>query len=115
MLRAEERPVAVVLADMACNIQEIVRSEVRLAKAQIKHEAGRAARPVTRILSGIILVLYAFSLLLLAAVYFLSQFVPPWVAALIMCLIVVAVAAPLLTSGMRRWSLLRPAQESHRS
>jgi uncharacterized membrane protein YqjE len=111
MPRADERPVSAVVADIVCNVEEIVRSEVRLAKAQIKNEAANAARSAIRMIYGIVLALYAVGLLLLAAVYLLSQFMPAWIAALVVCLIVSATAAPLITSGRRRWSLLPPATQ----
>jgi hypothetical protein len=111
MSRTDERPVSAVVADIVYNVEEIVRSEVRLAKAQIKNEAADAASSATRMIYGIVLALYAAGLLLLAAVYLLSQFIPAWIAALVVCLVVSAVAAPLITSGWRRWSLLRPATQ----
>jgi uncharacterized membrane protein YqjE len=110
--RTDERPVSAVVADIVCNVEEIVRSEVRLAKAQIKNEAADAARSAIRMIYGIVLALYAVGLLLLAAVYLLSQFMPAWIAALVVCLVVSAVAALLITSGRRRWSLLPPATQT---
>jgi len=112
MARTDERPVSAVVADIVCNVEEIVRSEVRLAKAQIKNEAAHAASSATRMIYGIVLALYAVGLLLLAAVYLLSQFMPAWIAALVVCFIVSAIAAPLITSGRRRWSLLPPATQT---
>jgi len=112
MSRTEERPVSAVVADIVCNVEEIVRSEVRLAKAQIKNEAADAASSATRMIYGIVLALYAAGLLLLAAVYLLSQFMPAWISALVVCLVVSAVAVPLITSGRRRWSEPRAAIQS---
>lgn len=112
MSRTDARPISAVVADIVCNVEDIVRSELRLAKAQLKNEAADAAGAATRIIYGIVLVLYAVGLLLLAAVYLLSQFMPAWIAALVVCLVVSAVAAPLITSGRRRWSQLRPATQT---
>ena len=52
MSRTEERPVSAVIADIVCNVEEIVRSEVRLAKAQIKNEVADAATSATRLIYG---------------------------------------------------------------
>jgi uncharacterized membrane protein YqjE len=112
MSRTEERPVSAVFADIVNNVEEIVRSEVRLAKAQIKNEAADAAASAVRLSYGIALTLYAIGLFLLAAVYLLSQFVPAWIAAMVVCLVVTAVALPLLVSGRRRLSYLRPPTAS---
>ena len=111
MPRADERPVSAVVADIVCNVEEIVRSEVRLAKAQIKSEASGAASSATRLAYGIVLALYAIALLLVAVVCLLSQFMPAWVAALVVCLIVSSVAVPLVVSGRRRWSYARSSTE----
>ena len=40
----DERSLADILRDIMRNLQEIVRSEVRLAKTEIADEAARAAR-----------------------------------------------------------------------
>jgi Putative Actinobacterial Holin-X, holin superfamily III len=107
----EERPVAAVVSDIVGNVQEIVRSEVRLAKAQIKNEAVEAASSATRLAYGTVLALYAIGLLLAAAVCLLSQFMPAWIAALVVCLIVSSIAVPLFVSGRRRWSYSRLSTE----
>jgi hypothetical protein len=106
MARVEERPVSAVVADILGNAKEIVRAEVRLVKAEIKKEAADAAVPAVRIACGFALVFYAVGLLLLAAVYLLSQRMPAWIAALVVCLIVLAIGVPLITSGRRRWKQL---------
>jgi uncharacterized membrane protein YqjE len=103
----EERPVSAVVSDIVGNVQEIVRSEVRLAKAQIKNEAAEAARSATRLAYGIVLALYAIALLLLAGVCFLAQLMPAWIASLVVCLIVSSIAVPVVVSGRRRRSYLR--------
>ena len=112
MSRTDERSVSAVVADIVCDVEEIVRSEVRLAKAQIKNEAAEAASSASRIICGTVLALYAVGLFLLAAVYLLSQLMPAWIAASVVCLVVSAVAAPLITQGRRRWSQPRPATQS---
>jgi uncharacterized membrane protein YqjE len=98
-----------VVGDIVRNVEEIVRSEVRLAKAQIKNEAADAASSALRLTSGIVLALYAVGLFLLAAVCLLAQFMPAWIAASVVCLVVSAVAVPLVLSGRQRWNYLRPS------
>jgi hypothetical protein len=44
MPRHEDRSVSDVLRDIRGNLQDIVRSEVHLAKAELKTEAGQAAK-----------------------------------------------------------------------
>jgi uncharacterized membrane protein YqjE len=111
MAHIEDRPVSAVFADIVGNVQEIIRSEVRFAKAEISKQASEAAGSASLLAGGFALAFYAFGLLLLAAVYLLSQLMPAWIAALVVCLALSAVAATLITVGRRRWKLLHPIAE----
>ena len=50
-----QRSVPEVLQDIVGNLQEIVRSEFRLAKTELKEEASRAAKPVATFGMGLVL------------------------------------------------------------
>ena len=78
-----QRKVSDVLQDIVGNIQHIVRSEVVLAKVEVKEKAQKASKPAAVLAAGTILGLFGFGFLLLAAVYGLSLVVAPWLAALI--------------------------------
>ena len=67
MGQTDDRSVTNVLQDIVSNVQEIVRSEVRLAKAEIKEETGKAARAWKPLIAGGVLMLYSGGLLMLAA------------------------------------------------
>lgn len=107
----EDRPVSAVVSDIVGNVQEIVRSEVRLAKAQMKSEARDTVTSATRLACGVVVALYAVGLFLLAAVFLLSQYMPAWLAASAVCLVAASVAAVLIISGRRQWSHARSAIE----
>jgi len=77
-----QRKVSDVLQDIVGNIQQIIRSEVVLAKVEIKEKAQKASKPAAVMATGTVLGLYGAGFLLLAAVYGLSLAVPPWLAAL---------------------------------
>src|SRR5258705_5880265 len=82
MNRNDERSVSDVLQDIFGNVQDIVRSEVRLARAEIGTEAEKTARAAKSLIAGAVLALYAGGLLLIAAAYGLSVVLAPWLAAL---------------------------------
>ena len=77
---SRERSIVEIFKDMIENIQEIVRCEIRLVKADVNREAGRRLPPVRLILIGAVLGLYGFGYLLSGLVYALALIMPPWAA-----------------------------------
>ena len=75
----------------APEIKEIIRSEVQLAKTEIKEEVRGATKVSAFHAAAAISGLYALGLILLACVYGLSHFVQPWLAALIVGLVMAAI------------------------
>jgi uncharacterized membrane protein YqjE len=102
MPRNDERSVSDVLQDIVGNLQDIVRSEISLAKAEIKTEAGKAANASKNLAAGAVLLLYAGGLILLAMVYALSMLLQPWLAALAVGALVSVFGAILISAGRRR-------------
>ena len=72
-----------IVRDIIGNAQEIIRSEIELAKTEIKEEVRGAAKATTLYAGAALCALYALGLILLACVYGLSRVVEPWLAALI--------------------------------
>src|SRR5690348_8779266 len=98
----DSRSFAGVIQDIIQNVQDIVRSEVRLAKAEITNESKKAARAGAVLAAGAVLGLYALGFLLLAAVYGLSLALPAWAAALIVGAVIAVIAAIMITAGRAR-------------
>ena len=78
-----QRKVSDLLQDIIGNIQQIIRSEVLLAKVEVKETAQKVSKPAAVLAAGTLLGLYGLGFLLLAAVHGLSLAVAPWLAALI--------------------------------
>jgi len=97
-----QRSVPEVLQDIVSNLQEIIRSEFRLAKTEIKEEASKAARPAATFGVGLISGIYGIGFMLLAAVYGLSTAMPAWLAALLVGIILAIVAGAFLGSGREK-------------
>ena len=115
MNRNDERSVSDVLQDIFGNVQDIVRSEVRLAQAEIKTEAAKTARAAKSLIAGAVLGLYAGGVLLIAAVYGLSMVVAPWLAALLVGAFVAVVAAILISIGQGRLRKVKKPEKTIRS
>lgn len=88
--------------DAFSSIREIIRSEVRLAKAETKEEMSEAGRAGAILGGGIVLTLYALGLALLAGVTALSLLVATWLAFLIAAVVVAVGAAVLIAFGRRK-------------
>src|SRR5512141_1197797 len=111
MPRNEDRSVSDVLRDILGNLQDIVRSEVHLAKAEFKTETGHAAKAAKPLIAGAVLSLYAGGLLLLALVFGLSLVLPPWMAALSVGGLVALLATILIGMGRTRLRNVNPKPE----
>jgi uncharacterized membrane protein YqjE len=97
------RPISEVLQDIVSNVQDILRSEVRLAKAEIREEAAAAKGPALMLGIGAVSAIFSALFLLLAAVYALSNVVPNWAAALIVGVVLAAVGSILVAAGAKRF------------
>jgi uncharacterized membrane protein len=96
------RTVPEVLQDIVGNIQEIIRSEFRLAKAEVKQEANKAAKPVTHLVIGGALGLYALGFLLWTAVLAMATVMAMWMAALIVGVLLAIISMALISAATKR-------------
>jgi len=103
-----QRSVPEVLQDIVGNLQEIIRSEFRLAKTELKEEASRAAKPVVTFGVGLVFAFYGIGFLLLASVYGLSTVMAGWLAALVVGAILAIVATALLSSSGKKLKSVNP-------
>jgi uncharacterized membrane protein YqjE len=94
-----QRSVPEVLQDIVSNLQEIIRSEFRLAKTELKEEAARAAKPAATFGFGLVAGFYGIGFLLVAAVYGLSMVMAGWLAALLVGAVLTIVAIALTSSS----------------
>jgi uncharacterized membrane protein YqjE len=97
-----QRSVPEVLQDIVSNLQDIIRSEFRLAKTEIKEEASKAVKPATTFGVGLVSGVYGIGFMLLAAVYGLSTVMPAWLAALLVGMILAIVAVAFISSGREK-------------
>ena len=101
-----QRPVSEILRDVVHDIQDLFRSEVRLAKAEVSEQVDRAKSAGGKFGAAAITGLFAGMCLIAACVALLALALPVWAAALIMAAILGGVAAYLYSrarAGMRRF------------
>ena len=107
-----DRSFAEVLQDIVRGVQEIVRSEVRLAKVELREEVGKTKSSVIMLGAGGVAGLFAALFLLFMIVAALSLVMPSWAANLIVGVVLAIAAAVMLSMGMSRYRLInaKPAR-----
>ena len=110
---SRERSIGDIFKDMVTNIQEIVRCEIRLVKADITQEAGRYKQAAGQYLPSVRLVsagaavgLFGAGFLLLSAVYALALVMPVWAAAALTGLVLSITSAVMINTGLGHWRKL---------
>jgi len=111
MATSIDRSVTEILENIVGNVQGIVRSEVRLAKAEIQEETVKAGKAAGITGSGAVLGLYALGFFLLTCLYALETAMAPWLAALIVTVVVGSAAAVLILVGRKRLKRVDPRPE----
>jgi uncharacterized membrane protein YqjE len=107
IMAASIRSIPEILHDVLANIQDIVRAEVRLAKAELGDELSRARSGGLLIGVGAVAAIFSALFLLLACVYALSRVMPNWAAALIVAAVVGVAAAVTLGLGLKRFKTIQ--------
>jgi uncharacterized membrane protein YqjE len=102
-----ERPISKVLHDIAGNIQDIVRSELRLAKTELTEELAKSRAAATLLGAGGLMLIFSALFVLLAIVYALSVVLPEWAAALIVGVGVGVIAVVCIGLGIKRFKTVR--------
>ena len=106
-----ERSVSDVLQDILRNLQEMVRSEVRLAKVEIRDEVRRAASSSLWIAAGVLGALSAWIFLLWTVAYSLATRMSMWAATLVVAVVMACIASVLVIGGIRRVRRIQPIPE----
>jgi uncharacterized membrane protein YqjE len=96
------RTVPEVLQDIVGNLQEIIRSEFRLAKAEVKQEAAKAKSPIIMSVMGGALGFYALGFLLLTAMLAMATIMTMWMAALIIGAVLAVASVALIGAAKAR-------------
>ncbi len=100
--RPDGRSFKQLLQDIVSHVSDILRSEVRLAKAEIREDITHYCKASTFIALAGVLMFYAGGLILLSCVYALEGVMPSWLAALAVSVAVGVVAAILYKMGRKK-------------
>lgn len=108
----DARSVSGVLQDIRTNVQEIVRSEIKLAKIEMGDTAVRVRSASTMLGGGGVLGIYAVGFFLLAIMLALDIVLAGWLAALIVGIIALLGAAIGISKGRQVLKTIRPPEKT---
>lgn len=91
-----------VLTDIFRNVEDILRSEIRLAQSEVREELRRNRPAGLWVVAGLVGAIFSVFFLLLAILYGLRMVLPGWAAALCMAVALAIVAVISLQVGRAR-------------
>lgn len=112
MEEGSSRGIGDVLKDIGEGIQEIIRSEIRLAKVEIADSARRLKSSAIQFSIGGVLGIFAIGFLLLAALLGLEYVMPAWLAALILGVVLLIGASLGISRGRERLKDVHPVAKT---
>jgi hypothetical protein len=96
------RPLAALLSDLANETSTLVRQEIALFKAETGEKLGRFGMGAGAMAAGGLVAFSGWLALIAAATLGLAKVVAPWLAALIVGIVVIAIGLGLLLFGKSR-------------
>jgi hypothetical protein len=112
---ADERTFGALVRDIGGSAERIVRTDVRIAIAEARHDAAAVGAVTVVAGAGAMAAALAAGCLLYAAIALLSQRLPAWESALIVGAGVTVVAGVLVASAASQLSRAFTAMSAHRA
>ncbi len=96
-----DRPLSSLFTELTRETGDLFRNEIRLAKAEMGDKARQAGRGAAEIAAGGLILFVALQALAATAVLALINVVQPWLAALIVAVVLALVGVVVLSMGLR--------------
>jgi uncharacterized membrane protein YqjE len=109
-MEARDRSMADVVKDIIGNVQDMIRSEVRLAKAELREETTRTLGGAKMLGVAAGLGFFAGAFLLTGIALLLALVMPAWMATLLMAVVLGAPAAILFAKGRSQLTVPTPTK-----
>jgi hypothetical protein len=107
--RTEEPTLGVLVHDLSQQIPELIRSELRLAQAEVAEKGKRAGLGIGMFSAAGLLAFFGVAGLLTTAILALDLAMPAWLAALLVTLAVFAAAGIVALAGKKQVDQATPA------
>lgn len=95
-----ERSIGELVSDLMRDMSSLVRQEVNLATTELTNKATRVGRDAVMLVAGGLVAYAGFLVLLGALVLGLALFIPLWLSALIVALVVLGIGYVLVQRGL---------------
>lgn len=99
--RPERKGLFALISDVPRLVTDLVKGELELAKLELIEKAKKVGVGAGLIVAALIVLLLFVTMLLTAAVLGLGEIMPPWLAALLVALVLLIVAAVLAFIGYK--------------
>jgi xanthine/uracil permease len=100
MLPKEERSLGELFGELSRETGELIRNEVALARVEVSQKLSRMGRDVGSLAVGGAIAYAGFLAILAAIILGLAEFIPAWIAALIVGLVVAGIGYFLVQRGL---------------
>ena len=107
--RTDEPTLGALVHDLSHQIPELIRSELRLAQAEVAEKGKRAGLGIGMFSAAGLLAFFGVAALLTTAVLALDLVMPAWLAALIVAVVLLACAGVVAMLGKSQVSQATPA------
>lgn len=95
-----ERPLTTLFSELTQETMSLFRKEIQLARSELTDKARQAGRGAAEIAAGAVLLLVALGALAAAAILGLATVVQPWLAAVIVGVVLALIGGIVLSSGV---------------
>jgi len=99
--QTDDASVVGLLRQLSREVPALFTKELALAKAELQNSLSTLKAGIGAVAGGAIVFLAGFIILLMSAVYGLSMFMAPWLAALIVGVVVMVIGFVMLQSGKK--------------
>ena len=107
--RTEEPTLGALVHDLSQQIPELIRSELRLAQAEVAEKGKRAGLGIGMFGASGLLAFFGVAAILTAAILALDLVMPTWLAALLVALALLAAAGVVALLGKNQVTQATPA------
>ena len=107
----QEPSLGELFSELSQEASTLLRQEVQLAKAEVTRKATQAGREGAFVAAGGFVAYAGFLALIAAAIFGVAEFIPLWLSALLIGVIVAGVGYLLLQKGLNGLKEINPAPE----